>query len=392
MTGVSTSDVTVKVEPGDGSERHAADIERLVAAHAREIALSAAKYRELFDASPDMYVTLGPAGQVEEVNRTTLRLTGRQRDELVGLPFMRLLSSTARRSARAAIPAFLEHGSLENLELQVPRRTGPALEVIANAEAVRDPGGRLAGARVVLRDITHRIVLERQLSLVDRLAATGQLAAGVAHEINNPLQAVMVHLSLVEEALGPDFPEFESWSRIKEGVRRIQQIVAELLDLHRGTEREVGPVEINRVAGEAFGLVQVPLRHRSIAAQLELGIDLPPVRAVGRHVYQVVLNLLLNAMDAMPAGGTLGLRTRRAPGSSEIEIDISDSGPGIPGEMLAHIFDPFTAGARKASGGAGTGLGLFVTYGLVRRHGGRIQVDSAPGRGSQFRVFFPLAE
>lgn len=372
---------------GEQLQRYAASLERIVDDRTRELARSEAKYRELFDASPDIYLTIGQSGRIEEVNLTALRLTGRRRDEVVGRQFVRLLTGPARRSALAARPAFLDHGSIENLELQVLRRSRHPLDVIANVEAVHDGEGRIVGARAILRDITDRVVLERQISHVDRLAATGQLAAGVAHEINNPLQAVLVHMSLVEDQLAPDFPERGSWDRVKEGVRRIQQIVADLLDLHRGSEREVGPVDVNRVAGEAFGLVQVPLRHRSITAQADFGEGLPPVRAVARHVYQVVLNLLLNAMDAMPNGGTLGLRTRRALGSNGVEIDISDSGPGISSDVLAHIFDPFASPGRR-----GTGLGLFVTYGLVRRHGGRIQVDSTPGRGSQFRVIFPVDE
>ncbi len=366
-------------------EQYAARLEQMVFERTRELERSEQKYRDLFDAGPDIYVTVNRAGRIEEVNRTALRLTGYGRRDLVGRRATALLGHEARRTVWRALPGFLEHGTLENLEFELPRKDGQPLHVIANAALVQDAGGRPLGARVVLRDITHRTLLQRQLSAVDRLAATGQLAAGVAHEINNPLQAVLVHLSLVEEELPRDFSERDSWDRILEGVHRIQQIVADLLDLHRGTDQDSGFVDVNRVVGEALGLVQVPARHRGVTLLADFAAQLPAVRASGRHLYQITLNLLLNAMDAVPRGGSVALRTRHAIGQNHVEIDISDSGPGIPEEMLAHIFDPF----RTTRGRRGTGLGLFVTYGLVRQYGGRIHVDSAPGRGTTFRVYFP---
>jgi PAS domain S-box-containing protein len=366
-------------------EQYAARLEQMVFERTRELEGSERKYRELFDAGPDSYLTLNRTGRIEEVNRTALRVTGFARRELVGRRAIGLLDPGARRAVSRAWPGFAEQGSVENLEFEVPRKDGQLVHVIASAVATRDGNGVVTGARVVVRDITHRTMLQRQLSTVDRLAATGKLAAGVAHEINNPLQAVLVHLSLVEEQLPCDFSERASWDRIHEGIRRIQQIVADLLDLHRGTEHETGPVDVNRVVGEALGLVDTPARHRGVTLTSDLAADLPAVCGNGRHLYQVVLNLLLNAIDALPRSGTVGVRTRQAVGQSQVEIDISDSGPGIPEELLAHIFDPFLTSRGKR----GTGLGLFVTYGLVRQHGGRIQVDSAPGRGTTFRVFFP---
>jgi PAS domain S-box-containing protein len=370
------------------AEQRAADLQAELVARSRELARSEAKYHELFDAGPDLYLVVDERGRIAEVNRTALRATGYRHEELLGRRAATLVEPGARRRFWAALPAFVESGRVENLELTVLRRDGTSIDAIVNAAAVRDDQGRLVGAHAVLRDITSRLALQRQLHQADRLVATGRLAAGVAHEINNPLQAIMLHLALVEGALPDEFPEREALERVREGVRRIRQIVAALLDLHRGSDQHLQPVDVHAVVEEALGLAQTPLRHGGVRIVRELAPDLPRVWAVERHLYQVVLNLVLNALDAMREGGQLTVRTRFLLAAGEIEIDIGDTGPGIPESLLPQIFDPFFTGGDRSR----TGLGLFVTYGLVRQHGGRLQVDSQPGRGSTFRIFFPAIE
>ena len=370
------------------AEQRAADLQADLRARTSELARSEDKYRELFDASPDLYLVVDERGRIAEVNRTALRATGYRYEELVGRRVPKLLVPEARRRLAAALPAFVEAGRVENLELTVRRRDGSPIEAIVNAAAVRDERGRLVGAHAVLRDITSRLALQQQLLQADRLVATGRLAAGVAHEINNPLQAIMLHLALTEGALPEGFPERDAFERVREGVRRIRQIVAALLDLHRGGDQLLQAVDVHHVLEEALGLAQMPLRHGGVRVQRDLAPELPPVRAVERHVYQVLLNLILNAHDAMREGGQLTVRTRHLLAAGEIEIDIGDTGPGIPENLLPQIFDPFFTGGDRSK----TGLGLFVTYGLVRQHGGRLQVDSQPGRGTTFRVFFPASE
>jgi PAS domain S-box-containing protein len=346
------------------------------------------RYRELFDASPDLYLTLDRRGRIEEVNRRTERVLGFPASDLIGRHPFRWLPRESRRRLRAAMSSLLTTGSLENLELRLLRRDGQPLDVIANAIAVRDPRGGWSGVRTVLRDVTQRTLLQRQLRQTDRLAATGRLAAGIAHEINNPLQAVLTHLSVVESTLPQPFEAQDSLDRVDEGLARMRQIVEDLLDLHRGRGLERGAVDVPRVLGEALGLVRSQLRQRRIEVAQSHAEELPPVAATIRHVYQIVLNLILNAVDAMAEGGVLALQTRHVAAAGEVEIDIADTGPGISEQMLPRLFDPF----RSDSSESGTGLGLFVTYGLVREYGGRIRVDSRPGRGTTFTVSLPVWE
>lgn len=344
------------------------------------------RYRELFDASPDFYVTFDRDGRIEEVNRRTTRETGFTVGELRGRRPYGFLSQASRKYLRDAIPSLLSTGSLENLELEIVRRDGRVLFMIVNAAVVSDHFGRMLGVRAVLRDVTRRTMLQRQLRQTDRLAATGRLAAGIAHEVNNPLQAVLTHMAVVEAALPGDFRGHDSWVSIQEGLARIRQIVEDMLDLHRGRGLERGAVDVHRVIDEALGLVRSHLRQRRIEVSVVRGTGVPPVAATMRHVYQIALNLMLNAIDAMAGGGTLTLHTRFAASLREVEIDVEDTGPGIPEDVLPRIFDPFLSSASET----GTGLGLFVTYGLVREYGGRIRVNSTPGRGTRFTVFLPV--
>lgn len=366
---------------------YARHLEETVEHRSRDLVRAEKKYREAYDSSPDMYLTIDRAGRIREINRTALRATSHRREEVVGRRVLRFVSPEGRRQLRTAWHAFQEAGQIENLEIRLCRADGEEIDAIANAAAIHDEDGVADGARILLRDITRRNLLERQLRQADRLAATGRLAAGVAHEINNPLQAILTHLAIVESRLPPGFPERESWERIKTGVGRIRQIVSDLLDIPRGAQHGKEKVDVNRVGEEVLGLCQVPLRQRGIRQVREFALHLPQVVALERHLYQIILNLVLNAMEAMPHGGTLTVRTRVA-GGQGVEIDVADTGSGIPEKLLPHIFEPFlTAGDHR-----GTGLGLFVCYGLVREHGGRIQVDSIPGRGTTFRVFLPVGE
>lgn len=361
-------------------------IEAVAVRYARAWRRAEQRVRTLFDGSPDMHVLVDTRGRVREVNRAVREIAGWPREAISGRHVARLVPARERSRLASAIRLVQATGRVTDFETRVLRADGLQLEVSASAVLVRGEDERPEGAHLVLRDVTRRNRLQRRIWQADRLAITGRIAAGVAHEINNPLQAILMHLALLEERLPRDPGVRQAWNRVRNGVERIRGIVSDLLDLHRGgREAEPQPTDVNRVVFEALELVQVPIRHQGIRLQVSLADDLPPVRAVEQHLYQVMLNLLLNAIGAMPGGGTLVLRTRWRPAVREVEIGVSDSGAGIPEDLLPHIFDPFHGGEDSP----GTGLGLFVTWGLVRRQGGRIEVDSAPDRGTTFRVFLP---
>lgn len=346
--------------------------------------LTLGKYRELCDLGPDFHFMLDDRGRILSANRFAFKQLGCRPERLIGRRLLEWIPPLSRARAFELWRQLGGAGAVEGAELSL---CGVNREYCCLASAVLVPpgAGRRSRVLLVLQDVTHRSWLQQKLSQTESLAATGKIAAGVAHEIKNPLQAVLIHMELIEGALPVGFSERASWDRVREGISRIQEIVADLLDLNRGGEPTTGPVDINKVLNEVVGLVETTFMRRRVRILRELTPNLPPVRGVSRHFYQVVLNLLLNAVDAMSEGGQVTIRSRLHSGSREVGFDIADTGPGIPEQMLARIFDPFATSDPRQ----GTGLGLFVTYGLVRQHGGRIRVDSAPGKGTTFRVVFP---
>ena len=262
----------------------------------------------------------------------------------------------------------------------------------------RDEVGVLAGAfnRMVgsLQESQTRL-RQSQAALVhsERLASMGQMAAGIAHEINNPLAAVKGYAQLLlmqRERLEP--ATAETLERILSSSERISRIVRGLLDFARRKEERAGadvlqPRDANQIVREALVLTEHTLsRFRGVEVATALAERLPPVLADSTEIQQVVINLLTNAADAMGEGGTIRLATRAA--GSDVEIAVADTGPGIPDEVRARIFDPFFTTKEP---GQGTGLGLAICHGIVERHRGKITVESREGEGTEFRVLLPAA-
>jgi PAS domain S-box-containing protein len=364
-------------------QEYAEGLEQKVLDRTRELTASEERYRDLYDAAPDLYLTLRPDGTIRDVNRAVLETLGRSRDEMVGRDAREFLPPSHHGFVSTARTILEEDGLLENVECPILRADGSEALTIVKARVRRDDEGGLAEVRVVLRDITRRKNLQRRLVQTERLATTGRLAASVAHEINNPLQALLTHLSLIGETLPEEFEARESWQRVEECVTRIRGVVNDLLDLHRADRASDESVDLNEVIREAVGLTESQLRASGIEARLELDEELPRVSGVPQRLYQVILNLLLNGAEAMAQGGTLRVGTRGSAGLVIAEVE--DNGPGIPLNELPNIFDPFLSN-RKAQG---TGLGLFVSYSLVKDHQGEIEVESTPGEGTLFRVVLP---
>ncbi len=344
--------------------------------------------REFFEPSPELCFMIDDRGRISQLHHGALSSLAFREDELIGRHFYRLLDRRTRQRVRAALAVFAASGAIDHFEFELIGGDDRPRELVASARAVgRRAAGAWAGARVVLRDLTRRNHFQRQLRQVDRLAATGRVAAGVAHEINNPLQALLMHLAVVEQGLPADFAQRESWARVRESVARVREIVGDLLDLHRGPAARGAETEVNAILEEALGLTSTQFRKAGITVCAQLSTGLREVAVPSRHIYQIVLNLLLNAFSAMKSGGRLLVRTRELPAGGEIVIEVCDAGPGISSDAMPALFEPFQSG----DDGRGTGLGLFVTYGLIRDCGGRVQVDSRAHEGTTFRVYLPVA-
>jgi two-component system NtrC family sensor kinase len=252
----------------------------------------------------------------------------------------------------------------------------------------RDEIGMLAQA---FNEMTQKLSeAQRQIYQSEKLAAVGQLAAGVAHEINNPLTGVLSYASFLRKR-AEDKPEFkDDLDVIVRETQRCRGIVKGLLDFARQSPPEKHPSNLNEVVERALDIVRTQLAAHGVHAEKHLRDDLPPVNADPNQIQQVLVNLLLNANDAIgEKGGFIFVESDAVPDEKmgpAVEIRVRDTGCGIPAASLEHIFDPFYS----TKGKKGTGLGLAVVWGIVQEHNGRIDVQSEVGQGTTFRVRLPV--
>ncbi len=251
-----------------------------------------------------------------------------------------------------------------------------------------EPIGRL----VIFDDISERMELEEQLAQAEKLSSVGLLAAGVAHEVNTPLAVISSYAQMLSKQVAQEDPRWKLLDKIIKSTFRASEMVNNLLNFSRTGNVEMAPLDLNRVLQETLALLEHPLRSSRVQVETRLSEEQPVVHGNAGKLQQVFLNLFLNARDAMPEGGRLRVATET--GETVARVEISDTGHGIPRENIHRIYDPFftTKPGRAGNGGTvrpGTGLGLSVTYGIVREHSGTIRVESAADSGTTFLLEFP---
>ena len=237
------------------------------------------------------------------------------------------------------------------------------------------------------RDITQETQMQQKLIQAERLATLGMLAGNVAHEINNPLGGILAFTQLAMRALPGDHPVREDLNEIQQAAERCKIIVEDLLNLSRQPkEKEKERLELNKVIGATLPLMRLRMKEGGVQLVEELDDGMPPVKGNAGQIQQVLINLLTNALHAMPQGGEVRLSTVAVQHSRAVDIIVEDHGIGIPPNNLPKIFDPFFTTKRA---GEGAGLGLAISRNLIWEHGGTIDVKSEIGKGSTFRVRLP---
>ena len=242
------------------------------------------------------------------------------------------------------------------------------------------------------RELEHS---QRQLLQAAKLASVGELASGIAHELNNPAGIILMRTArLAQEIEQCQLSEeaSEDVEAIQRQVKKISRIVSGLLTFSRRSNAELKPMSLNDLLRRTVALIEDLIRNRKVEVVLDLSDGLPRVEADSAQIEQVLLNLINNALDAMPKGGKLTFSSRlvesREHGKA-VAIGVADSGCGIPGEELSRIFDPFFT---TKEAGQGTGLGLSISYGIIEEHGGSIEVESRPDQGTCFTIYLPVVE
>lgn len=321
-------------------------------------------------------------GIVESWNTRMEQLFGVARQEAVGRQLSSLLPEELAREITA-------RGDLEQITgiyKQRLQHQGKLLTLNVSITPLVSKSNERIGRLLLFDDVTQRERMEEQMSQTEKLTSLGLLAAGVAHEVNTPLAVISNYIQMLAKQMPEGDPRQSIIEKIVKQTFRASEIVNNLLNFSRTGAAEAADVDVNRVVEETLSLVAHPLKTAQIQIVKELGAPLPAVRGSANKLQQVFLNLFLNARDAMPGGGMLEIRTAARNGS--VEIEIADTGAGIPREHIHRIFDPFFT--TKANG-RGTGLGLSVSYGIIKEHAGKIDVRSTPGKGTSFHVEFPAA-
>jgi two-component system, NtrC family, sensor kinase len=323
------------------------------------------------------------------------RETGTQgvaRDEAVGREIFDVLDRQPRDLLKREFDRVFETGELQQVEME-SQASGEARYYRITKIPMRQDSRTISHVITIGEDITEWRQAQQRLTETEKLAAVGQLAAGVMHEINNPLATILAcceALALRAKDLQPgDRQGYDEYLKIIDTeVQRCRRIVESLLAFSRPKAGEMKPVDVNGVVDRTLFLLKHHARFKRLTVIRELAFGLPPVLADQERLIQSFMALMLNAMDATDSRGTLTVRSRINPDrDDEILLEFIDTGSGIKREDLAKIFEPFFTTKPQ---GRGTGLGLSICYGIIAEHRGRIDVESQVGVGSNFKVFLPI--
>jgi len=321
-------------------------------------------------------------GIVESWNTRMEQLFGVLRRDAVG----RKLNSLLPEELAQEIAARGDQEHITGIYKQRLHHQGKNLTLNVSITPLVSKSNERIGRLLLFDDVTQRERMEEQMTQTEKLTSLGLLAAGVAHEVNTPLAVISNYIQMLAKQMPEGDPRQSIIDKIVKQTFRASEIVNNLLNFSRTGAAEAASVDVNRVVEETLSLVAHPLKTARIQVVKELGELLPPVHGSANKLQQVFLNLFLNARDAMPGGGMLEVRTGAHNGS--VAIEIADTGGGIAREDIHRIFDPFFT---TKSNGRGTGLGLSVSYGIIKEHAGKIDVRSTPGKGTSFHVEFPAA-
>ncbi|HHT9119664.1 MAG TPA: PAS domain S-box protein [Candidatus Hypogeohydataceae bacterium YC41] len=343
------------------------------------------------ESANDIVVSMDPYGIITTWNTAGEKITELSAQELIGRHITSLCATGEDENLRQALISTTEAGKVKNIEVKIKTKRGKEIPVAWNFSSMRDGGSKLVGLAAIGRDLTETKQLQGQLIQSAKLASLGVLAGGIAHELRNPLGITSAAAQLFLER--PDDPEFlkECAQRIYTGIQRASEIIEGLLKFARHSPGQHEPTDINKILEETLTLIGKQLTTQQITVHRDLYPSLPLIKADGKLLNQVFLNIIINASNAMPKGGHLWIKTEleQRHMTAALKIVVKDNGVGIPKEHIDKIFDPFFS---TMPVGKGTGLGLSICYGIVKEHGGEIKVESTEGEGSTFTILLPVTK
>jgi two-component system sensor histidine kinase HydH len=336
----------------------------------------------LVENMPIGLVALDGDKRVTAFNAWAESLLGRAAGEVIGRPAVEVLPDTCRE----ILVELQGGGGIIERETECRVSTGKTVPLEVIATTLKEESGRPQGSVVLFRDLTEIRQLKAEVARSQRLASIGSLAAGVAHEIRNPLSSIKGFATYFKGRLRGNPEDSKTADIMIQEVERLNRVIRQLLDLSRPMEIQKKPIRLEPLIEHTVRLVDVHARKKGITVKTEVSPEVPAVFADPDRIKQVLLNLCLNAIEAMQAGGDLTLSLRHH-NEKMVRMVVSDTGEGIPGDDLENIFDPYYT--TKSSG---TGLGLAIVHRIIEAHGGEIRVKSEAGRGTTFTILLPVSD
>ncbi len=341
--------------------------------------------QSVFDGITDPVILLDRDCRIRMVNGAFLKRYGLQVHMVLDLKYDELAAASDCPCPLHCIEAVLRSKAPVTEEVQ--SRGGEIF--LVHFYPITDETHEVVSVVRYARDITDQKRVEQQIHKAEKLASLGQLAAGVAHEINNPLGVILCYTDLLKRQLD-SFPQgLKDVGTIEKHAVNCQRIVSDLLKFSRGHATSKHLTSLNRSIEEVVELLANQFRREKIEVFLDLDPSLPFINMDGDKMKQAYVNLFMNSVQAMPGEGTIRVSTRHIAALDQIRIDFWDSGKGIAPDVIGRVFDPFFS---TKPAGEGTGLGLSVTYGIIRDHQGEIHVESEPGKWTQFTILLPVSE
>jgi PAS domain S-box-containing protein len=351
------------------------------------LAKSETKYRRIFEDSMDLIFVADGNGVLMDINPAGLALMGYDggMDTIGREPMNALLEDAAEGDRILALMA--SQGFVKDHECALRTADGAQVEILLSMTARRRPDGHITEYEGIAKDITHRKQMFQQLQRADRLASLGQLSAGVAHEINNPLGLILGYTQFLIRNEPEGSQRGEDLKTIEKQTRNCKKIVEDLLNFARRTGAPKTRISLSETMDAVIAVLRKQLELDNIAIHTHYDQSLPDLEGDPEKLKQVFMNLLINARQAIHRNGRIEVRVGRDAERAQALVTVTDDGPGITADVQEKIFDPFFT---TKPTGQGTGLGLSVSYGIIADHGGEIQVTSDGRTGSEFKIRLPL--
>ena len=379
QTCVIVRDITERKRMQQELERYSKHLEEMVDERTKNLADSERRFREMTDLLPETVFELNMSGNFTFMNPAGLKASGYDADDLKrGLSAFQVVAPEDHDALRESMKRILNGGPSVGHEFTIMRKDGSRFPEIAYATPIMKEG-KVIGLRGVVVDITERKRLEERLLRSERLAAIGETAAMVAHDLRSPLQGITMAAYLLKQNCGPNQETIELLGLIENALNHADKIVKELLDYSRETHLQLAESTARIVLDTALQQIKKP-----VTVTIEnLTENTPSMLLDASKIQRVFTNLIMNAIEAMPNGGKLTISSKESQG--ELQVKFADTGEGISEKAMQTLWKPM-----KTTKPGGTGLGLVICKGIVEVHGGSIQVETTVGKGSTFTVKLPI--